>query len=84
MPSYTPPAYNAVDFNFTNPTYTPPAYNAVIFNFGGGSPPVVTLTSPPRGLRWVLMEEVAWFPRFRRDFAIIDNDLEDFVVDIYF
>jgi len=33
--AYTPPAYNAVDFNSIDAPYTPPAYNAVNFgNYG--------------------------------------------------
>jgi hypothetical protein len=35
---YTPPAGNAVNFNFTG-AYSPPTGNNVIFNFGGGGPP---------------------------------------------
>jgi hypothetical protein len=31
--AYTPPVYNAVNFNFSG-TYSPPVHNAVNFNFG--------------------------------------------------
>jgi hypothetical protein len=39
MPSYTPPAGNAVSFNFTVPIggYVPPTGNAIIFNFNNNT-----------------------------------------------
>lgn len=35
--SYTPPAYNAVNFSLTGRSYAPPAYNAVNFSWESGS-----------------------------------------------
>lgn len=32
--SYTPPSWNALDFEFSTDTYTAPAWNALDFNFG--------------------------------------------------
>lgn len=32
--AYTPPANNAVTFNFVLTPYTPPTFNLVTFNFG--------------------------------------------------
>lgn len=35
---YSPPAYNAVDFDFTG-VYAPPSAATVDFDFGGSTPP---------------------------------------------
>jgi hypothetical protein len=45
---YTPPAGNAVNFNFTGGTYTPPLGNNTIFNFAG-----VVVTGPFTSPWWV-------------------------------
>jgi hypothetical protein len=38
MPTYTPPAGNAANFDFTLTGYSPPAGNALVFNFGVDTP----------------------------------------------
>lgn len=43
---YTPPAGNAVNFNFTG-AYTPPAGNAVNFQFGSGTPLTISWATAP-------------------------------------
>jgi len=65
MPSYTPPAYNAVVFNFTIGAYTPPTYNTVVFNFGGGAP-VTATPLKKRSLAHVVYETEEWMPTPRR------------------
>lgn len=55
---YTPPAYNAVTFNFVSaPAYVPPAYNVVIFNFGATTPPPPPSQALPRGIFVLLREQ---------------------------
>lgn len=64
---YTPPAGNAVLFNFSG-TYTVPAGNAVVFNFGGGGPPPPQ-NQLPTGLRQARIAEDDWMFISRRRFA---------------
>jgi hypothetical protein len=62
---YTPPAGNAVNFNFTTTGYGPPPANSIIFNFGGGTGPPFTSPQLPTGLRLAQMptEDWQWTPR---------------------
>lgn len=63
---YTPPAGNAVNFNFAGP-YSAPGGNHVIFNFGGTPPPPALAL--PTGLRLALNGDDGWMPSPPRRFA---------------
>jgi len=66
---YTPPAGNAVIFDFSG-SYTVPPGNAVIFNFGGGGPPPPQ-AQLPTGLRLARIYEDDWFFSRQTRFAPI-------------
>jgi hypothetical protein len=68
---YTPPAGNAVTFNFSG-TYVVPPGNAVIFNFGGGSPAPPQAQSPT-GIRQARLHEEDWFFSRQSRFAPIPD-----------
>lgn len=51
---YSPPAGNAVVFDFTSGAYTPPTGNVVVFDFGSGGGGGVSGSFYPRIIMYLL------------------------------
>lgn len=70
---YTPPAGNAVDFDFTDIHYVRPPAHSIIFNFGAIPGPPFIDDQLPTARRIQLFEEPEWQKPFTRKFAPIQD-----------